>query len=60
MSNYHTYFVACAIYCDNGEIKFYNGVFGTESTGVQLGRDAVHFVNQEWPGATLISISKLD
>lgn len=60
MDTYHMYFVAYIIYADNGTLKFGNGVFGSESTGVQLGRDAIHFVDQEAPGATLISISKLD
>ena len=60
MDNYHTYFVAYVIYADNGTLKFYNGVFGTESSGVQLARDAMHFVEQECPGAAVISISKLD
>ena len=60
MDNYHTYFVAYVIYADDGTFKVNNGVFATCSTGVQLARDAVHFVDKEAPGATLISISKLD
>ena len=59
MTNYHTYFVSYVL-TENNNIKLMTGVFGTESSGVQLARDAIQFVDQECPGATLISISKLD
>ena len=59
MNNYHTYFVSY-VETKDGVMKFDNGVFGTDSSGVQLAKDSIRFVEQECPGAVLLNISKLD
>lgn len=55
-----TYFIASVLKTKDGDTKYYNNVFMTDSIGVGLARDVLRFIAQARPGAVPISISKLD